>query len=342
LARRVLVRGDEYLQGCWLDWPGVKQWLKTEAEDLLPNLDLEPARADSSISDPRLLAALPIRLVPGELPVHLGDGLSPIRVSLVIAWSSALLVATAVGLLLRGTVSLSERRAAFVSAVTHEMRTPLTTFRMYTDMLLKDMVPSEEKRRRYLSTLRTEAQRLGHLVENVLAYARLERTRDQQHVETLSLRELTDRLEGRLQGRAEQADMKLIIKVDDSAAQQDIRVDASAVEQILFNLVDNACKYAATGSERAIHMQVGHRTGQAIIEIRDRGPGIPKRDARRLFRPFCKSAREAAGSAPGIGLGLALSRRLARSMGGDLRLSEQYQGGAGFVLTLPAMQADGD
>ena len=74
-------------------------------------------------------------------------------------------------------VALSERRGAFVSAVTHELRTPLTTFRMYAEMLAEGMVPSPEARQKYLETLRREADRLAHLVENVLQYARLERGR---------------------------------------------------------------------------------------------------------------------------------------------------------------------
>ena len=80
-------------------------------------------------------------------------------------------------MLLAGVVALSERRAAFVSSVTHELRTPLTTFRMYADMLARGMVPDAERRQQYLETLRTEAERLTHLVENVLSYARLERGR---------------------------------------------------------------------------------------------------------------------------------------------------------------------
>ena len=333
LARRISVRGSEYIQGCWLDGPEIWRWLRREAKDLLPKLELLPTEPDAS--DPRQLAALPVRLIPGELPASSEAGVSALRVTLLVAWACVLLAATAVAVLLSGTVSLSERRAAFVSAVTHEMRTPLTTFRLYTDMLLKDMVPSEEKRRRYLTTLRTEAHRLGHLVENVLAYARLEQSRDRRPLETVSLQELVARAQDRLVARAEQAGMELIVEADASAAAQRVRVDASAVEQILFNLVDNACKYAAAATERRIHVQIDCRAGQAAIDVRDHGPGISKHDARRLFRPFSKSAHDAANSSPGVGLGLALSRRLARSMGGDLRLNEGYAGGASFVLTFP-------
>jgi K+-sensing histidine kinase KdpD len=110
----------------------------------------------------------------------------------------------------------------------------------------------------------------------------------------------------------------------------------SVVEQILFNLIDNCCKYAGlTAIEKVIHLQV--RAGAAGVEfrIRDHGPGISARTARGLFRPFSKSAQEAAQSAPGIGLGLALSRRLARALGGDLRWEPAGEAGACFVLLLP-------
>ena len=97
--------------------------------------------------------------------------MSPIFLSLGIAWACVLLAATAVAGLLAGVMRLSARRASFVSAVTHELRTPLTTFQMYAEMLADGMVPEESKQKEYLATLRAEAGRLIHLVENVLAYA---------------------------------------------------------------------------------------------------------------------------------------------------------------------------
>ena len=336
LARRVTVRGEEYIQGCWLDWPQIQQWLKTEIADLLPEARLEPVRSESPADQTRLLAALPVRLIPGQALISVGRPVSPIRVSLVIAWLCVLLAAGAVAILLLGTVSLSERRAAFVSAVTHEMRTPLTTFRIYTEMLTKGMVPNPDKQRRYLNTLRVEAGRLNHLVENVLAYARLERNRTSQRAEPVTVRELIDRVKDRLSERAQQADMELVIEATPATLAQSVQADASAVEQILFNLVDNACKYAAASTQRLIHLEVDRDDRRAILRVRDHGPGISKADSRRLFRPFSKSAQQAANSAPGVGLGLALSRRLARDMGGNLHLNQGHETGACFVLTLPA------
>jgi signal transduction histidine kinase len=335
LARRITARGREYVQGCLLDWPAIKSSLLETIEDLLPGADLQPAPGASAAGEPRMLAALPLRIVPRGVAEG-GDGgaFSALALSLAVAWTCVLLAAAAVAGLLWGVMRLSERRAAFVSAVTHELRTPLTTFQMYAEMLAEGMVPDAEQQRRYLQTLRGEALRLTHLVENVLAYARLERGRIDGRVESLAVEDLLGRLQGRLAAHAEQAGMELLVDVGMEAADVTVRANPSAVEQVLFNLVDNACKYAPAATDRRIHVTTKRCAGGVEVSVRDHGPGIAAAARRRLFRSFSKSVEEAAHSAPGIGLGLALSRRLARDMGGDLRLDPSVNDGACFVLSL--------
>jgi signal transduction histidine kinase len=336
LARRANVNGRDYVQGCWLDWPGLQRTLLDSARDLLPGARLEPVRAATEDQQARRLAALPIKLVPAETRAASIATISPLRFALAAAWACMLLAALAVGVLLHGAISLSERRGAFVSAVTHELRTPLTTFKMYSEMLADGMVTDEAKRQQYLATLCAEANRLGHLVENVLAYARLERGSARTRVERLALGDLIDRALPRLRERAERSDMKLVVDADEAALRTVVPVDAAAVEQILFNLVDNACKYAAPhASEKLIHLEALPDGKFAMLRVRDHGAGISEAGARRLFQPFSKSAQEAAHSAPGIGLGLALCRRLSRSLGGDLRLVKGATLGACFELSLP-------
>lgn len=336
LAHRVSLEGRFVVQGCWLNWTNLKQSLLAGVADLLPAADLQPRLEPNGNRQDRLLAALPVKLVSGPLDFGPAPAWSPVRVSMAVAWFCVGLAGVAVAVLLHGALSLSERRGAFVSAVTHELRTPLTTFKMYSEMLAEGMVQEETKRRQYLATLCSEANRLSHLVENVLAYARLERGSARSGVQKLTLGELLVRVKPRLAQRAEQAGMTFVEDATDGVLQTVVHVDVPAVEQILFNLVDNACKYAApTATEKLIHLEALAEGKCAMLRVRDHGQGISAAGAKRLFRPFAKSAHEAAHSAPGIGLGLALCRRLSRSLGGDLRWDAKVQGGACFELRLP-------
>jgi signal transduction histidine kinase len=341
LVRRVSISGADYAQGCWLNWNELRPWLLDTVSDLLPAASLEPVDAATPAGGgERRLAGLPIRLVASPAGAITEPRSPQVWMPLVVAWSCVLLAALAVGVVLFGTVALSERRAAFVSAVTHELRTPLTTFRIYTEMLAGGMVHNTEKRQGYLATLHTEALRLGHLVENVLAYARLERNRAPICRERISLPDFLARVAERFKERAEQAGMELAVEAaavyrsDGSApTSHALLVDAQALEQILFNLIDNACKYAQASTDRRIHLRVSQVARAIEFQVRDHGHGLGPAERRRLFRPFHKSAREAADTAPGVGLGLALSRRLAHAIGGELRLAP-CDDGACFRLTL--------
>lgn len=333
LGRRVRVAKETFLQGCWLDWEAIRSELLATVADLVPNARLEPV-VGAAETPTRGLAALPARLVLDPVASEVDSEWSPVRLSLWIAWGCLVVAAVAVALLLGGAITLSERRGTFVSAVTHELRTPLTTFRLYTEMLSEGMVPDPDARASYLWTLRAEADRLGHLVENVLAFARIERGRSIDRNDALTVNELLDRVRPSLTSRAEQGGMTLVVAEKPPPVY--VRTDASVVEQILANLVDNATKYAKGAADRRIHLDVETSGSRLTLVVSDHGPGLPDRALRRLFRPFSKSAHDAAQSAPGIGLGLALSRRLARALGGDLRLRNNGSGGATFALLLPS------
>jgi signal transduction histidine kinase len=131
-------------------------------------------------------------------------------------------------------------------------------------------------------------------------------------------------------------DLALKVEIDPAAAAAQTQVDALAVEQILFNLTDNACKYAAPDSTpRELHLRLEAEGKTLRLLFRDFGPGLSKQALKKLFQPFAKSATEAAHSAPGVGLGLALSRRLAKELGGKLEYERSSGRGATFCLTLP-------
>ncbi|BBO35356.1 sensor histidine kinase [Lacipirellula parvula] len=339
LARRVDRDGQTFVQGSWLDWPRLKRELLAETASLVPHADLVPVRGDDPIDATRMLAGLPVKLVVGDSATALanapGDG--PLQWALGVGWIALACALAAVGLLLWGVIALSERRAAFVSSVTHELRTPLTTFRMYAEMLARDMVPTPERRREYLETLRTEAERLTHLVENVLSYARLERGRKPQRSERTTPVALVDRFEPRLAERAAQAGMTLQCDVDEASADAPLLTDVGVIEQILFNLVDNAAKYAGRAADRRIVIATGRDGRWTTFSVRDFGPGFASTKQAMQAAPFSKSAEAAAETAPGVGLGLALCRRLATELGGRLdALAADNGPGALVTLRLPA------
>lgn len=334
LVRTVGSGGITQIQGCWLDWPAIQHWLLGLCNDLLPNARLTPVSGPAPTQPDdagRLLASLPLRLVPGQT-LSDAPSQSPIRMYLLIAGGGIALSTLAVSLLLWGTFSLSERRARFVAAVSHELRTPLTTFRLYTEMLAGGMVPEGQKRQLYLDTLYTEANRLGHLVENVLAYARLENHGNGTTNARADLVEGLNAMKPRLEERAAQGAMSLEIACPDEAVF--VKADLGLVEQIVYNLVDNACKYAGNREEKRILVHLVTTDGTVELRVIDYGPGIPKAERRRVFRPFTKSVQDAARSAPGVGLGLGLSRRIARNLGGNL-VFEAREIGASFLLRLP-------
>jgi signal transduction histidine kinase len=337
LARRVQVGEETWVQGCWLDWPSLERQLHREVSDLLPQFALRPLKSESHLPATHALATLPVQ-VEAPLPPPGARTWSPIRLALVVAWACLAVAALAIAGLLAGVIALSERRAAFVAAVTHELRTPLTTFRLYSEMLAQGMAPVE-KRQQYLETLQNEADRLTHLVENVLSYARLERGRNgAPRVET-TLHALVTQNMARMSERAAQAELTLETDFDERSRTALLVVDPYAVGQILFNLVDNAAKYAASAEDRRIELtcRIAGKTGE--IRIRDHGPGLTSAQRGRLFQPFSKTVEEAAVTAPGVGLGLALCRRLAHDLGGRLELAPGNGDGAAFVLRLPVAAA---
>lgn len=341
LARRVFLGNDDLLQGTCLDWQGLSAHLLSTIGDLLPGAELLRVEAPERVPQGYLLASLPVRLEPGPLLSTDGGSLnSAAGWALVAAWACWVAAALALGGLLWGLSALADRRASFVSAVTHELRTPLTTLRLYVGLLAADAVPDAARRDEYLATLSREADRLCHLVENVLSFARLERGKNFRHREWLAWPDLFSRVQDRLRSRVIEANMEWVASSTAAANDALVHVDVSAVDRILFNLVDNACHYAKSAADRRVHCEADSDGRQLSITIRDHGPGLPVAGIRRLARPFQRSVAQIAAQSGGVGIGLALSRRLARQLGGKLT-AEGGSSGASLTLWLPCQPKSG-
>jgi signal transduction histidine kinase len=337
LYTREVDAGTTHLtQGFWVDWPALRESLLADARDLLPGATLRPLvgapdPADEAVLG-RTLAALPAVLdaplpkMP-EMPVW-----SPVRSTLLATWIAALGAMIAIALVLRASMELAERRGRFVSAVTHELRTPLTTFCLYSQMLADGMIRSDDDKRTYFKTLSTESQRLARIVESVLEYARLGR-RHGNGKTRVAATELIDKIVPSLKQRCDQAGMVLVVEGQADVAAHVI-AEPATMERVLFNLVDNACKYAGASDDKRVHLIVETGARDLLISVRDHGPGLERQEQKRVFRPFVRGHRQTDGSIPGLGLGLALSQGLARELHGELR-SVSRNDGAEFRLRVP-------
>jgi signal transduction histidine kinase len=331
LERPVSIGGIHLRQGIWMDWPALKARLLATAADLLPSASLVPLPDPApEVPSGQKLASFPVLLRPGAAP---DPGPEPLlsapHLTLGVTWLAVLGGVLAIGAVLRTSMELSDRRGRFVSAVTHELRTPLTTFRLYTGMLAGGMVADEAVKREYLATLESESGRLAGIVESVLEYAKLG-GRPTRPSEPVSAAELLAQVIPSLERAAEAKGMTVTAEGDAPKGVR-VRADPPTVERILLNLVDNSCKYAGDATDRRVHLVIGTSErplrGRLLeLSVRDHGPGIPGRERRRIFRAFHRAKRDQHGPHSGLGLGLALSRGLARELGGDLELGRPSEG----------------
>jgi signal transduction histidine kinase len=248
-------------------------------------------------------------------------GLTVVAFVLAILGGGALLLREA-----RRQALDAAQKTSFVSNVSHELKTPLTTIRMYAEMLGEGRIADADKRRAYLDTIVGESHRLTRLVNNVLDFSRLEQHRRQYSPERLVLAEWLGALVEAHRPRCAEAGLRVETRLPDGDV--GIRADRDAAEQIVLNLVDNALKYAAGGGILEVEADRGS------VRVLDRGPGVPAALRERIFEKFFRIDHTLTSSVPGTGLGLSIARRLARDMGGDLTCGPRAGGGACFEWTL--------
>jgi two-component system phosphate regulon sensor histidine kinase PhoR len=250
----------------------------------------------------------------------------------------AMLIAVlGVVIIVRATIQerkLAALKSDFVANVSHELKTPLASVRMFGEMLLTGRVPNEEKQREYLQIIVGESERLTSLIDNVLDFAKVERGKDAYEFEAGDLAEVASHAVDMLRYRAERQGIEM--KLDAHPAP--VTLDVRAVELAVINLLDNALKYAK-GSER-IDVEVSSTDdGGGRVRVSDEGPGIESSEQERIFDRFVRgrSARET--HVRGSGIGLALVKHIADTHGGEVivrsPLAEDGRG-TSFELRFPA------
>lgn len=257
-------------------------------------------------------------------------------------WRSWLILAGLIALTVLGTSStvrqvrslLDERELAlaqsnFVSAVSHEMRTPLTTIKMYAEMLDQGFVTEHEKRSNYLRTIGQECDRLTRLIENVLDYSKISRRRREYRFEPVSVQAIADEAQACMRAPFEAAGLSLEVEVPDVT----IAADRDALVQALVNLLSNALKYGKDGRRVRLFAEDGAHA--VTLGVQDWGAGIPASEQKRVFEAFYRVGSELTRTAPGSGLGLALVEAHTRAHGGKVQLESDPGQGSTFRITLP-------
>jgi two-component system, OmpR family, sensor histidine kinase KdpD len=226
----------------------------------------------------------------------------------------------------RREMEAEQLRSSLLSSVSHDLRTPLAVITGATSTLLQNDRPMDAAtQRELLGTVLEEADRLNRLIRNLLDMTRLESGAVKVRKEWLPLEELVgaalNRLEARLSGREVSVTLPANLPL--------VPCDAVLIEQTLINLLENAAKYGAG----RIDIGATSTAGEVIVEVADRGPGVPAGEERRIFDKFQRGARD--GSPDGVGLGLTICRAIVAAHGGRLWVSNRDGGGASFRFALP-------
>ena len=229
-------------------------------------------------------------------------------------------------------LAVARLQTDFVSAVSHEFRSPLTAMRHLTELLAGGIVTSEERRRQYYAVLARETKRLHRLVENLLNFRRMEAGAIEYHFEPLDPADLVKQVVAEFQQEITAHDHR--IELTANGAMPAIRADREALGRALWNLLDNAAKYSPESP--LIWVDLGCEDQRVAIQVRDRGRGIPAAERTTIFDKFVRGATAKASAVEGAGIGLSMVHHIVRAHGGDVRLDSEPGRGSTFTILLPA------
>jgi two-component system phosphate regulon sensor histidine kinase PhoR len=231
----------------------------------------------------------------------------------------------------RRETELADLRSQFVANVSHELRTPLTSIQMCAETLALGRVPDPEKQREYLETIARESDRLARLVDQVLAFSKIEQGRGEYRLRTTALTPIVEAAARTLEPSLAQQGFRLERKYCDDAPS--VRADADALQQAVLNMLTNAMKYS--NGSREIELRLRQAGSEAIIEVLDQGVGVPAEYRERIFEKFFRAPIPAGVPAPGVGLGLTLTAHVAAAHGGRVEVRSNEPRGSVFSLILP-------
>jgi signal transduction histidine kinase len=228
-------------------------------------------------------------------------------------------------------LDLARMKSDFVSTVSHEFKSPLTSIRQLAEMLQAGRVPSEERRRQYYDVLLEQSERLSLLIDNILNLAKIEEGRKEFEFEKLDIDVLLREVVSTIQDRVRHEGFVIEIKTESPSPE--VRADRAALAQAITNLLDNAIKYSGEARKVMISSSVKDRT--LVIAVKDFGIGIKKEEMNKVFERFYRGGDELTRSVKGSGLGLTLVKKIVEAHHGKVHVESEPGQGSTFSIMIP-------
>lgn len=263
------------------------------------------------------------------------------RTSLVFIILSMLLIFFSLAIIYVGwrhDRQLRQLKEHFIGNVSHELKTPLSLIRMFSEMLVTGRVQGEAKRVEYTRVIHNESERMSRLINNLLDFSGLSRGVEQKHLERVNLGILVANAMEAYRYEAEKAGFRMALHVDPDIP--DTLADPSAVTMALFNLLDNSIKYS--GDRKEVEVRVTRGDGTLSLAVIDKGLGIPHAEQEKIFDQFYRGSGSSVSGVRGSGIGLAITRYVARMHGGEISVKSEPGAGSVFTLEIPIRTAPED
>ena len=228
-------------------------------------------------------------------------------------------------------LQFSKMKSYFMSTVSHEFKSPLTSIRQMAEMLVRGRVPSPERQQKYYTTILKQSERLSHLIENILDFSKMEDNQKHFHFEKDNIVNLVKNAVTSFENNM--ADQGFHISLSEGKSIPDVIFDKEAMEQVMHNLIDNACKYS--GESRIIKVATEVKSRNVMIKVTDYGVGIRKEDKDKIFDRFYRAGDELTQTVRGSGIGLTIVKQIVEAHHGEIVIESSPGKGSTFSIILP-------
>jgi two-component system phosphate regulon sensor histidine kinase PhoR len=217
--------------------------------------------------------------------------------------------------------------------VTHELKTPLTSIQLFTESIILKRIKSEDYKREYLHIILKEAESLKRMINNILDFSRKEKGKREYYFEEVNVSSLVHSAIHDLEYWLLEKKFLLVKEIEDNII---ALADPSALKQAVINLLNNAIKFSVDRKEIAVRLQKDHE--HILIQVEDKGIGIPEDQKDLIFQPFYRVGQKHAEDISGTGLGLSVVKETIDAHHGEIRVESRMHEGSNFIIRIPANQ----